>query len=114
MYIATLPPVSNRATWIEAVELTDQETGDLIDLTDCSIEVQVRTQDDSQTTVLSASTDDGDVTIVDTGVFQFEFSATEMAALAPDSYDIGAIITRDGETAQIVIGTIPVLEGVVR
>lgn len=111
---AILQPQSNRADWVEFVEITDQETGEPIDLTDCSIEVQVRYQNSGASTVLSGDTDGGEVTILDTGVFQIEFPASQMASINPDTYDVGAIIERDGETAQILIGTIPIIEGVVR
>lgn len=114
MFGAVLQPQSNRATFILEVEISDEETGDPIDLTGCTIEVQVRYQAQNGSTVLSGDTEGGEVTILDTGVFQIEFSATQMASICPDTYDVGAIISRDGETAQILIGTIPVLEGVVR
>jgi hypothetical protein len=113
MFIATLPPVSNRASWIESVELTDEETGEPIDLTGCDIEVAVRPQGTTRP-CLQASTGDDTVAIVDTGVFQFTFTPDQMRSQCVGTYDVGATISRDGETAQIVIGSVSILDGVVR
>jgi hypothetical protein len=111
-----ISPVSNRATWYEAVRLSDQETGDLLDLTDCSVVIEVAAFHDGicRNTVLSASTDTGAVTIPETGIFEFRFEAEQMRNVVPGVYRIGATISRDGETAQIIIGNIRVIDGVVR
>jgi hypothetical protein len=110
--------VSNRATWREAVEVRDVDTRELVDLTDHTINVEVARQWTapwgSGDTVLSASTDDGSVAILGMGVFEFVFPASRMRTLEPGNYDIGAILTFDDETAQLLIGSAPILDGVVR
>ncbi len=111
MLLATLPPQSNRADWIEAIEFTDDDDGDLIDLTGCSIIITVKDEDGCQ--VLNASTDDGSVVIVSTGIAEFTFSRANMTNLRADTYEVGGTLSRDGETMQFLIGQIPVVDGVV-
>lgn len=112
MLIATLPPQSNRADWIEAIEFTDDDDGDLIDLTGCNITITVKDEDGCQ--VLNASTTDGSVVIVSTGVAEFTFPRASMTNLRADSYQVGGTLERDGDTMQFLIGTIPVVDGVVQ
>lgn len=111
MLIATLPPVSNRADWIEALEFVDDDTGELIDLTGCTIVITVKDEDGCL--ALNASTADGSVVFISTGVVQYTFPRSAVAGLRPDAYQIGATVERDGETQQILIGQVPVVDGVV-
>src|SRR5262245_37645177 len=77
MYVGALPPISTRAGWTFVREVVDDDTDEAIDLSDASIVFEVRSQRDG-TTVLSATTGNGKITIADTGVFQVEFAAAEM------------------------------------
>jgi hypothetical protein len=92
MHTGTLPAASNRATYRETFEVFDDDTDTLFDLTDCTIVFEVRARGDGSP-VLSASTDDGNVTIQGTGVFDVLFS-------------------RD-ETSQFIAAHLPVIDGVV-
>lgn len=110
MYIGSLSPVSNRAGMTFIREVVDDDTDEPIDLSDCAILFEVR---DGCSPALSASIGSG-VTVLDTGVFQVEFTAAQMKTLCPKSYEVGCIITRSGEEPQqFIIGTLPVLDGVV-
>lgn len=111
MLIATLPPVSNRADWIEAIEFVDDDTNETIDLTGCTIVITVKDEDGCQ--ALHASSADGSVVFISQGVVQFTFPRASVAGLRADAYQIGATVERDGETQQILIGTVPVVDGVV-
>lgn len=106
-----LARVSNRATWRDVIELTDGETGDLIDLTGADLVIEVA--DDCGRTVLSATTDNGKVTVISTGAAEFVFTRDEMAALCPGTYRLGGTVTIDDETEQLFFGTVPVIDGVV-
>lgn len=113
MYIGALNPVSNRAGFSMAVEVLDEDTDDAVSLTDCTIVFEIY-DTLSQTTKLSATTDNGKISIVDTGVFQIAFTATDMRTLDPQTYQVGCTIENDdSEPQQFIIGTLPVLSGVV-
>lgn len=110
MLIGTLTPVSNRADWIDCISILDTEDDDaLIDLTGCSIVMAICADDGSQ--LASATTDDETITIVDTGVFQFNFDRATMATLEAGTYQVGCTIGLEDETAQLLIGMLPVMDG---
>ncbi len=111
MYIGALPPVSNREDLEIDCEITDDETGDLIDLTGAVIVFEVR--DHRCSTVLSATTTNGKITIPDTGTFIVAFAESEMNELPNDTYEWGCTLLINGGTRQLGIGTVPVLDGVV-
>jgi hypothetical protein len=76
-----------------------------------SITFEVR--DGSNCTVLSATTSNGKISIVDTGVFEVDFTRAEMQQLSAGTYDVGCVVTINGKTSQFLVGTLPVLDGVV-
>lgn len=113
MFTGQLPPVSNKATWVGSFELRDADTDDLIDISNASqITVEVR-DPQSRSAVLSGSLTGGEVTRPDTGIFDWTFSATQMRALCAKTYEVGATLTQNGETVQLIIGTLPVIDGIV-
>lgn len=111
MYSGPLLPVSNQADWTYRDETTDEETGDPVDLTGASITFEVR--DESNCIVLSGTTANGKVSIVDTGVFEVAFTRAEMQQLSAGTYDVGCVVTINGVTSQFLVGALPVLDGVV-
>lgn len=116
MFFGALDPVSNKATWSENLELLDSETGDPIDLSAVTeITLEVRDME-SHSAVLTGTYTGGEVIIVGAstdGVFQWEFSVAQMRALQAKTYDVGCTIEQDGDTVQLIIGHLPVLDGVV-
>lgn len=114
MYIGSLPPVSNRADWIDTVEVIDEEAEsgeEMIDLAGCDIVLSITDGDDVERA--AASTEDGTILIADIGVFQFTIPRATMTNLIPGAYQAGVTIARDGETSQAIIGTVNVLDGIV-
>lgn len=113
MFTGTLPPVSNRATWTDDYELRDIETGDLIDLsTATEITIEARALS-SASPELTLSLTGGDITIVGTGVFEWRAEASAMRNLCAKTYEIGCTIEIGDDTAQLIIGRLPVLDGIV-
>jgi hypothetical protein len=128
-YRGTLTEVSNRATWSDCVEVRDQETGDLIDLSGVQeIVVQVVSTiynsyyryDYAQgiggyvgAPMLIASLSGGQVQIIQTGVFQFTFTRSQMNTLIAGDYNVGITLVKDDETDELFIGQVPVRDGVV-
>lgn len=115
MYTGSLDPVSNRAGWTFIREVVDSDANDEpIDLSNCSITFEVR-DPECRRTILSGTTDNGKVTVIDTGVFQAAFTAEDMRSLCAKQYEVGCTITNGAEQpAQFIIGELPVLDGVVK
>lgn len=112
-YIAALRQ-SNRATWRDIIEISDSETGEMIDLTDARITMTVRDQNGGQR--LTASTDDGSINVMNLGRAEFSFSKDQMSGLCAGSYSIGARVQREteGDVEQILEGSVYIYEGIDR
>lgn len=112
MYDAQLKPVSNRADWIETIELVNDDTEEVItDLSGVTMVLEVRDRDRRR--CLSGTTEDGHITFAGFGVIQWAFTRQEMSQLCAGTYEIGITVARNGVTEQELIGSIPVVDGVV-
>ena len=111
----TLPAVSNRETWTDTFELIDSETGEDFDLSGVSAVVLEVRDPDTRRTVLSGELDDG-VTIEDDSEGSFisiRFETSEMRTLCAKSYEFGLVISKGDDDLEIV-GTVPIVDGVIR
>ena len=122
MISGSLAPVTNREDLELQVELFDEEAGELFDIstaTEVVIEVVPRNTASSRDYgyrgqgALSATLSSGQVTIAELGVVECVFLEAQMRGLCTGTYDIGGTITKDGRTAQFLLGTLPILDGVV-
>jgi len=125
MYEGSLSAVSNRATWADCVGVIDNDTGEPLDISGASeIAVQVAPMQSvdvggygnvsySATPLLTATLSNGKIQHVQTGVFAFEFSKGDMRGIAGGVYNVEVTIEKDGETVSLILGTVPVREGVV-
>ena len=113
MITGTLPPTSNRETWQVVFRLIDPDTGTIPDLTDATATLGIR-PDEQSLCVLTGSTSDGHITIdVSAGTMTILYPPAEMKDLGPGEYDIGIMLTVDGQTHQFFAGSLPVIDGVV-
>lgn len=111
MLLVTLEPISNREDWIDQCEVLDQDDA-AVDLTTATIVLAVRNSKTKAIT-LTASTANGSITLVSTGIFQFAFTLNQTRSLCAETYDVGCTINLNSVTQQFFIGTIAVLDGVV-
>lgn len=109
MYGGSLGQISNRATWQNGFEIIDAETDDLMDLTGASITMKVA-REPGQSVVLTGSTGGGELTIPALGQVDFRFEASQMTNLCPGTYSASVLIERSGDTDQLFLGTVAVLE----
>jgi len=120
MYEGTFARVSNRATWNDTVEVRDDNTDELFDLSEVdeiTLQLCHRRPDDygwSGSSVLSATLTGGDIVITDLGTFEFTFNNGTMSGICASTYDIGLILQIDETVTQLVIGSVAVIDGVVR
>jgi hypothetical protein len=98
---------SNR-DWNYQFEVSDEETGDLIDLTGAFIAIAITDADGCQR--IYATTDNGKITIVSTGVFTLTIPYSE-TNLCAGTYDIGGYYQLGGETPDLLEGSISVRTG---
>jgi hypothetical protein len=113
MYQATLSPVSNRADWSMSFEIVNDDTDETItDLTGVSVTIEVR-ESRCYSPRLTASTANGKIVDLGNGVLEMQFTRSDMTGLCAGTYEIGVTIERDDYTSQYLIGTLPVLNGIV-
>jgi hypothetical protein len=113
MFTGTLSPVSNKADWIEAYGVYDDETGDPVDVSAAS-EIAIAIRDPaSRSVLLSATLSGGSIEHIETGVFQWTFTAAQMQGLCAKTYEVGLTILQDDQTIQLFVGTLPVIDGIV-
>jgi hypothetical protein len=113
MYIGSLPAASNRATYHQQFQIYDDENNEGVDLTGATIALEVR-RPGCDSAELSAVLGSGlAFADEDEGQFELTFTASQMRNLDPLTYECGITITQSDETVQFLIGTLPVLDGVV-
>lgn len=130
MYMVNFPEVSNAADWIGTVQLNDEDTGDLIDLTGWTITLMVVPQTtrgsgtggqsgwpninyQTNTAVLTASTTNGKITVPSTGIIQWTFRASELETIPAGFYEVGLRMVNSPDTTQIILGNLPIVNGAV-
>lgn len=111
MAITLNSAATNNADWKTQFEFTDAESGDVIDFTGATIEIEVK--DSARCKVIEATTGNGKITLNPAG-FELLIPATEMRSLCPGSYQIGGVYSLNGETTSLFTGTLAVLDGVAR
>lgn len=126
MYTGSWNAVSNKADFIDCIEIIDQETDEPIDLSTLQdIIVQLIYPQSNEANPIyagyssgwnyngiSATLKGGEVAHVQTGIFQFHFTAGRMRGLPPQNYHLGVgLVAEDGTIVQLIIGTVPVMEG---
>jgi hypothetical protein len=112
MLTGSLAPTSTQEDCKIVVAAEDVTTGAAYDISAAAIVCEVRDQQ-TRAIVLSATTTNGGVTLPDHFTFQVWFTRAQMQGLNVGQYDIGAAVTLNGETRQVILGTLPVLDGVV-
>lgn len=115
MYIGSLPQISNRATYIQDVEIVNDDTDEGFDLSHAvEIEIQISQQQPSCRAELTATLTGGEIEMITPSVFRWTFTAEQMRRLRAGTYDVGVVITFPTEIQQLIIGTLPVREGHIR
>ena len=111
MYHITFPEQSNRASWVFVGLITDLDD-EPIDLSLCSLVFALRDKNDR---LLEASTDNGKLTIIDTGKFRWFFTLEEMQGFCPGQCQTGLALTNDDgtQTIQLSVGPLNIVDGVV-
>jgi hypothetical protein len=113
MYEVTFPLQSNRASWQFVGLITDLDDNP-IDISACKLVFAVRKRN-NQGDWLTASTDNGKLTVIDLGKFRWFFTQGEMNNLCQGQYETGLTLTNDDgtQTVQLMVGPLPIVDGIV-
>lgn len=129
MYIGTLGEFTNREDWqFRPMDIVDDDTGDQIDLTTATITVGIYARPTGPTggaftdayydswasdcAVLTGSTDDGTITLLDNYTFQILFTRDRILNYF-GTFNVGVTVQNAGITKSFVAGSISVVQGYV-
>jgi len=105
-------PVSNRADWVQQVEVYDQDSNPF-DLTGATI-IFALYDPKSKQQLLIAQTADGSLTIPAIGLIAFTIPVAKMRGLIiQKQYECGCTALLGGVTQQIFTGSVAVYDGLV-
>jgi hypothetical protein len=127
MYYGNFSVASNRADWMVVCALTDDQTGDYIDISGCRITITVVKRQRNPNAyadgyyygniipadvMIQGSTDTGEITIPAMGTFQWLFPAATMNGLPQGEYQIGVRCGQNDRIVQLIKGTVHIEEGI--
>lgn len=116
MYQGQIAVISNKATWwSDVVELYDEDddgVDTVIDLADpnLTVDAEIYINDEQGCTLASATIANGKAEIVGPG-FQWSFEVADLSRVCAGTYHCVIRLTIDGFVADLVLGTIAVIEG---
>lgn len=111
MYHATLATPSG-SDWPLLVSVFNDETNEPLAELDGDALVEMQLQDRGGSVLLSATTDDGSITIPATGQCQWVFTYVQMRALCPgNTYSFACRMTTDGGTTTLLTGSLAYIDG---
>lgn len=110
-----IAPVTNSEDWYEEFNAVDEDTETAFDFTGWTLTLNVRKENHSRSLV-TASTTDGKITFPagrDSGQFVLNVPYSTMKTLCEGDYQVGLVMEKDGTRFQFLLGSLPVLNGVV-
>lgn len=113
MLTGTLPDRSNKANWLQSIEVWDDDAGAAVDLSTAA-DITVALRDENGSEALSAKLSAGTVTLAaDNLSASFNFTRSQMQALCAKTYEVGirVVFITDTDEQQLVLGRISILKG---
>ncbi len=110
MYTGSLAPVARGEDWIAVSPLIDDD-GAETDLTAATIVMSVCREGCPNTAILTASIDNGKITLPSSTTFQWACTQDDTATLCAGTYDVFLYVIIDTVRTQILSATVPIVEG---
>lgn len=111
MFFARLDPLAVGSDWYLTIQMQEAETGDPLDLTGIKFTVAVQKFREGKPDLVGSS-EDGHISNPETGFIVIEFLGETTKKLSIGEYKVGLKAERSGFTETIILGTLPVIEGV--
>jgi hypothetical protein len=105
--------VANNEVWLDGLEYQDLETGDPIDLTGITLQMEMRIIASAATVVLRATTDNSYIRVAG-NTWQLQVPSDVMVTIPPATYVFDMLGLADGLTRRLVRGNVGVVLGVTR
>ena len=105
---------SSSAGWAQAVELIDSTTNRPLDVPPEAV-FELEIGDHCWTGDFRATTDDGSISRPKNNVIQWNFSRDQLRSYwLAKTYRVGLTMTTGGGTVQLLVGTLSIIDGIVR
>lgn len=91
-------------------DIVDDDTGEAVDLTTATLVFDI-CDPGCCSPRISASTDNGMITLTGSTVFRVFIPLASMECLCAGTYDVGATVKNAGQTESLIIGSIAILDG---
>lgn len=111
-YIATFQQ-SNTASWIFDVTATDADTGADIDFSTATA-ISFVVGDSNNCPLLTASLANGKITLPTSNTIEVSFSPGDLQTLCQRTYGVGMTYVLNGETNQILTGSVSIYDGLAK
>jgi hypothetical protein len=105
--------VANNEVWLDGLEYQDEETGDPIDLTGITFQMEMRLAPTAATVVLRATSDNSYIRVAG-NTWQLQVPSDVMVTIPPATYVFDMLGLADGLTRRLVRGNVAVVLGVTR
>lgn len=112
MAISLKATAYNNADWNMQLQVSDNDTGALMDFTGAAVEIAVKDADGNQR--LTGTVENGKVTLPSTGIIEWLFPASDMQSLCVGQYKMGGVYRLNGETIALFSGDLSVADLVAR
>jgi hypothetical protein len=112
MLFARLDPLPLGSDWITAIQILNSEDGSAVDLDGASATVVIRKKGNTGSEI-TASTTNGEIQVLASGILHVQILANRLKSLSIGEYDVGLQLSRDGYTESVIIGSLPVIDGIV-
>jgi hypothetical protein len=110
MFTGQVAAVSNRQDLELLYDIMDDDTGEAIDLTSSTLVFDICDQGCCSPRI-SATTDNGKITLIGSTVFRVFIPLAEMTGLCAGTYGIGCTVENEDQTESIIVGDIAILDG---
>lgn len=111
MSITLNSAATSHRDWKQQFQFNDGNTGNLIDFTGAFIAIAAEDQEGCQK--FKATTSNGMIAIISTGIFEVTIPAATLA-LCAGSYNIGGYYVLNGETIDLFEGSLSLRRGIPR
>lgn len=102
-------PYYTGTDWENSVEFYDTDTGQLMDLTGATFRLALEREPGCSIAIEASGTE---LMVMGENTLTWAIPPARLTQLAPGSYTVAATMVRDGRTKQLILGSLPVLDGV--
>ena len=110
MFTGQVAAVSNRQDLELVYDIMDEDAGEAIDLTSSTLVFDICDLGCS-TPRITATTDNGKITLISSTVFRVFVPKAEMECLCAGTYGVGCTVENASQTESIIVGDIAILDG---